>query len=145
MQIYLSGPAVGVEYLKAATWRNQLARILADQGLRVVNPLSPLYWRAISKDKILPSYEMIGLRPRDIFQAAKTGIANSDIMVSNLKEWNDESFGSAFEIGMASALGIPILCIAGEKKASPFVSEACILVDDIEDALDFILNFPPLT
>ena len=141
MHIYLAGPMSGVELRKARFWRDKVARTLVDQGHTIFDPTAGLINKIMSEDKIAASYNVIGVRTKDTFNIDLYQLRKADVVVADLREWNEKSFGTAFEFGVAWSFGIPIICIPGSKAENPFVCEPCMLVDDIEDAIDLILNF----
>lgn len=141
MQIYLAGPMGGVPLHKARGWRDYIARTLIDQGHTVFDPTASLVNKIKTGDTIAASYDIVGVRTKDTFNIDLYQLRNSDVVIANLKEWNPKSFGTAFEFGVAWSFGIPIICIPGDKAENPFVCEPCMLVDDVEDAIELILNF----
>lgn len=141
MHIYLAGPMSGVPLHKASGWRGYLTRTLTDQGHTVFDPTAAVMNKIMMEERIAESYPKVGVRTKDTFNIDIYQLRNSDVVIANLKDWNEKSFGTAFEFGVAWSFGIPIICIPGEKAENPFVCEPCMLVDDLEDAIELILNF----
>ena len=141
MHIYLAGPMGGVELRKAMAWRSQISRTLRDNGHSVFDPTASLTSKIRKDDKIEASYNLVGVRTKDTFNIDLYQLRQADVVVADLREWNEKSFGTAFEFGVAWSFGIPIICIPGSKADNPFVCEPCMLVDDVEDAIELILNF----
>lgn len=141
MKVYLAGPMSGVALNRADNWRQTAIRYLHDQGNTWFNPVDSVKAYLATEEKIVEGYSLIGLRPRDTFVTDIYHLRDSNVVLANLKEWNDKSFGTAFEFGVAWSFGIPIVCVAGNKGANPFVSESCIIVEDMEEALMMLGNF----
>ena len=141
MHIYLAGPMGGVPLNKATAWRQYITRTLVDQGHTVFDPTASLLTKIKSDEKIAASYNIIGVRTKDTFSIDLYQLRKADVVIADLREWNEKSFGTAFEFGVAWSFGIPIICIPGSKAENPFVCESCMLVEDIEEAIELILNF----
>jgi len=141
MKVYLGGPMSGLPLNKASAWRDYMARTLKDQDIEVFDPTAVLRNKLKGDAKIEVAYDVVGVRTQDTFNIDLYQLRQSDVMIANLKDWNEQSFGTAFEMGVAHSFGIPIICIGGAKSGNPFVCESSMLVEDIEDALELILNF----
>ena len=140
--VYLAGPINGCSYEGAVDWREKLARCLP-QAIRVLSPMR-------DKDALVGETLLSGdyshrsrlCTPQAIVTRDRHDVKRADMIVVVYPDDRCDSFGTAVEIGWATAQLKPVVICAPKTNRvcqHPFVAGLGIpVVHDTRALLDFI-------
>lgn len=147
--VYLAGPIGGRTYEEATEWRLDMTDLLTVRDFRVYDPMAGY--------ENLAGTTSIGLNDGQWdFERDKLSIEDSDILVANLLLMDKVSLGTVWELGYAKGRDIFTLVIAPPaddwafpmsdgQEYHPFIwGAADVLVNSIEDAVDFLYSLSPI-
>ena len=137
LRLYLCGSVTGRSAKEMREERQAAAAVLREHGWTQVDPLAGEYdtlkrWRNIQDDQSELTFANICLKDR-------YAIENSDMLL-----WltaDVASYGSCIEVGLAWALGKPIICVdaKGFGNRNAFVSHISTFIGrTLEEAVEFI-------
>lgn len=142
MKIYLAGTITGITYDDATTWRNTAASYITTAGHDALDPMRGKEDLNLGNTPIAPSYRRhVRHNAHSIFQRDIKDIEDSDVLLVNCRGW---FFGTQWELGYASALGLPqvIFNLDDNFVEHPMIAgnPLCYVCDRMSDALETLLG-----
>lgn len=153
--VYLAGPIAACTYGEATDWRLRVAKALAqrsDYGIAAVSPMRMKEWAA-RMEKIEGNYAAaagadyritgtpMAIRTRDHFD-----VKNADLLFAYLpREMNERrpSWGSAIEIGWASAYQKPVVLVTDDENLAKhplILGSVGWIVPTLEEGIEAVLS-----
>ncbi len=136
-RLYLCGSVTGRSAKEMREERQSAAAVLRAHGMVPVDPLAGEYEELKRRRNIQD--DQSGLTFANIALKDRYAIENSDMML-----WltaDVASYGSCIEVGLAWALGKPIICVdaGGSGRRNAFVAHISTFIGDtLEEAVEFI-------
>jgi len=139
--VYLAGKIEGLSWDEASEWRNRAAMRLDEECISCYNPCIhvPLELRSgvITAKRVKEAGGLVGneIFAQDIFHLNECNIFLVDL--------DNPGTGTLVELGMAYTLGLSIIGFGASDELGkhPFVYKVChCIFDDLNDALDFLIN-----
>lgn len=137
LRLYLCGSVTGRSAKEMREERQAAAAVLRERGWVPVDPLAGEYEDLKGRQNIQD--DQSGLSFANICLKDKYAIEHSDMVL-----WltaDVASYGSCIEVGLAWALGKPIICVdaGGKGRRNAFVAHISTFVGEtLEEAVDFI-------
>lgn len=135
MKIYLAGAMSGIEWEEAVKWRSDVIEYFTNNSdltvdLEIFDPTRYVSDGLFSSDSEDMVFDLYNLR-------------KSDIMICN---WDNDSIGTAIEIGVAKENNIPIVVYATDfdriAKLHPWVKNSALRVfSDFNELLEYVNTF----
>lgn len=139
LTVYLAGPMDGLTLAEAGDWRALAARVLTQNSpqppRRVINPITTTCMETQQQ----PQQRLTGNAGSNplwtFIQDVEKGVAQSDVMLVGYPTGFRHSLGTAFELGVAYMLGIPIVIWCSENPPEhPFLEAARAIHMDLHEA-----------
>lgn len=141
--VYLAGPMTGLTLEQATGWRRLASERLEEAGFTILDPTRGLTFLK-PDDVILDGYDGHQFESKHaVVLRDKFDSTRSDLLLINLLGISRVSIGTMMELAWASLAGKFAIVIRdkGGVYDHAFVNEtAGILVDNLDDALDYIAN-----
>lgn len=111
--IYLCGPMTGLSFNRAEEWRTKTQKKFeAIPGIQVLNPARNCH---VKNDEIYQAVNLDQKRGLNCDRALRarnlSDIALSSVVFANFLDAERPSLGSIYELGYASALRVPVICV----------------------------------
>lgn len=112
-RVYLAGKISGISYDRATGWRQEITQML-EPDIECLNPMR--HKEALAGDPCLArsNYSAGGVltSAQGIIMRDLTDVRRADMLIVHFGELENTGFFTAYEMGMATALGKPIIVIA---------------------------------
>lgn len=145
-KVYLAGPIANLTFSQAQEWRTYLMTAVRSKHIHCFSPLRGKEFldngESINGTYNHPLATRHGIRGRDAFD-----VRTCDVLVANLTDVKTISGGTAWELGIAHALNIPVVYIVGafeDENENPYLLHPILgdvpafVVHSLDEAADIL-------